>query len=71
MEVRATAKRIGGSLGVIIPKIAIEKEMIFAEDTVKLRIEKVDNLGFLWGKNKDVKKSTDKIMKEIDEGEDD
>ena len=69
MEVQVKAKKIGGSIGVIIPNSVIEKERIFPEDTLKLNIEKTDNLNFLWGKNKGIKKSTDKIMEEIDEGE--
>ncbi|MBU4070478.1 MAG: hypothetical protein KJ646_05850 [Nanoarchaeota archaeon] len=71
MEVQTTAKKIGGSIGIIIPKIVIKTERISAEDTIKLKIEKVDSLEFLWGMNKDIKKLTNKIMKEIDEGEDD
>ena len=27
------------------------------------------NLDFMWGKGKDIKKSTEEIMKDIDEGE--
>ncbi len=33
-------------------------------------IQKIDNLNFLWGKLKDIKKPTDKIIEELDEGED-
>lgn len=71
MEVQTTAKKIGGSIGIIIPKIVIKTERIFAEDTIKLKIEKVDSLEFLWAMNKDIQKPTNRIMKEIDEGEDD
>lgn len=71
MEVRVIAKQIGGSIGVIIPKVVVEKERIFANDSLKLKIEKADNLNFLWAKNKNIKKPAHKIMKEIDEGEDD
>lgn len=69
MEVEVKAKRMGGSIGIIIPKEIVEKERIDIEDTIKIKIEKKYDLNFLWGKGKDIKKSTDKIMEEIDEGE--
>ena len=70
MESKLKAKQIGGSIGVIIPKDIVKKEGIMPNDTLKVRIEKTSDLNFLWGKFKDVKKSTDKIMREIDEFED-
>ena len=48
----------------------VEKERIHVNDTLKIEIEKTDNFNWLWGRGKDIKKSTDQIMKEIDEGED-
>jgi len=69
MEVKVKAKKIGGSIGVIIPKKIVEQERISANDTLKIDIEKSDDISFLWGRGKDIKKSTDEIMKEIDENE--
>lgn len=69
METITKAKKIGGSIGVIIPKEIIDKEQIKAEDTVKIKIERKDNLNSLWGILKDVKIPTQKIMDIIDEGE--
>lgn len=69
MEAIVKAKKIGGSIGVLIPKRVVDKERISADDTLKIKVEKTDNLNFLWGKFKDIKKSTDQIMKEIDAGE--
>ncbi|MEK6926497.1 MAG: hypothetical protein AABW50_04430 [Nanoarchaeota archaeon] len=69
MEVLVKAKKIGGSLGVIIPREVVEKERIFPEDSLNVTIEKKNDLDFLWAVNKDIKKSTKEIMKEIDEGE--
>ena len=69
METLVKVKQIGGSYGVIIPKKVVKRERIFLNDTLKIKIDKTDNLNFLWGKFKDVKKSTEQIMKEIDEGE--
>lgn len=71
METLVKAKKFGGSIGIIIPKEIIGKEKISPEDTLKIRIEKTSDLNFLWGKWKNLKKSTDKIMEEIDEGGDD
>ena len=53
----------------IIPREIVEIERISANDILKVKIEKTGDLSFLWGKLKDVKKSTDKIMEEIDEWE--
>lgn len=69
METLIKAKKIGGSIGIIIPKDIIRKEKISSEDTLKVKIEKTSDLSFLFGKWQDIKKSTDKIMEEIDEGE--
>ena len=71
MEAIIKAKKIGGSIGIIIPRRIVGKEKISPEDTLKVKIEKTADLSFLWGRWKDIKKSTDEIMKEIDEGEDD
>ncbi|MBS3091877.1 hypothetical protein J4466_00505 [Candidatus Pacearchaeota archaeon] len=69
METKLKAKQIGGSIGLIIPREIVEIERISANDILKVKIEKTGDLSFLWGKLKDVKKSTDKIMEEIDEWE--
>ena len=71
METIIKAKKMGGSIGIIIPREIVIREKISPEDTLKIEIEKTSDLSFLWGRWKDVKKSTDKIMEEIDEGEDD
>ena len=71
MKTITKAKQIGGSIAVIIPKDVVEGERIFVGDTLKINVEKVDNLDFFWGRFKDIKKSTDKIMNEIDEAESD
>ena len=71
MEVKLKARQIGGSIGLIIPKEIVEFERISANDTLKIKIEKTGDLSFLWGKLKDIKRPTEKIMEEIDEGETD
>lgn len=71
MEVEVKAKKIGGSIGIFIPREVVEKERIIEDDKLKIKVEKITDLSFMWGKGKDIKKSTSQIMKEIDEGEDD
>lgn len=71
MEVQVKARKFGGSIGIIIPSNIVEEKMIRENDTLKMKIEKVADLSFMWAKGKNIKKSTKKIMKEIDEGEDD
>jgi len=71
MKTIAKAKQIGGSIAVIIPKEIVEKENIMPEDTLKISVEKTSDFNWLWGRFKDIKKPTEQIMKEIDEGEDD
>lgn len=69
METIVKAKRIGGSIGIIIPRRIVEQERIAPEDTVKILVEKTVDLSSLWGRWKHVKTPTQKIMKEIDSGE--
>ncbi len=69
METIVKAKQIGGSIGIIIPKKLVKHQRIFVDDTLNIKIEKTDSLNSLWGKFKDIKKSTDQIMDEIDEAE--
>lgn len=71
METEVKARRFGGSVGIILPRAVVERERIVEDDMLKVRVRKVADLSFLWGMCKDVKISTDKIMEEIDEGEDD
>ena len=70
MQAIVKTKKIGGSLGVIIPKEIVEKEHIRAEDTIEIKVERKDNLNSLWNILKDVKMPAQKIMDIIDEGED-
>ncbi len=57
----------GGSLGIVIPKEAAIEEELTAGDTVELFLVKKTNvLKEIFGKLK-LKRSTDEILKEIDE----
>ena len=69
MKTIIKAKQIGGSIGVIIPRAIVKHERISVNDTLKIEIERTNDLSWLWGKGKNIKKSTQQIMKEIDEGE--
>ena len=70
MEAQIKAKKLGGSIGIIIPREIVEKERIREDDILNVKVEKTDDITFLRGVWKDVKKPTQKIMEEIDEGED-
>lgn len=70
MEAEVRAKKFGGSLGIILPRGLVKRERIDVNDKLKVRVEKITDLSFMWGKGKDVRKSADQIMREIDEGED-
>ncbi len=70
METEVRVKKFGGSFGIILPREIIDGERIDVNDRLKIKVEKVIDLSFMWGKGGDVKKSTQKIMEEIDEGED-
>ena len=45
----------------------VKKKRAFRNDVLKSKSQKEGNLNFLLAKNQDIKKTTDKIMKEIDE----
>ena len=70
METITKARKIGGSIGVIIPDEIIQRENIRPNDIIKIEIERKDDLSFLWGTLKGIKTPTQKIMDIIDEGED-
>ena len=70
MQTIVKAKKIGGSISVIIPKDIVNREKILKDDALSIKVEKVGNLDFLWGRYKDIKRSTDQIMKDIGENED-
>lgn len=71
MEAVTKARKVGGSVAVIVPKEIVERENIRPNDNVRIRVERVDELGDWWGQLKWVKKPTGDIMKIIDESEDD
>lgn len=70
MEAIVKAKKIGGSIGVIIPKKIVSKEKIKPDDTLEIRVNRKDNLNSLWGTLKDIKIPAQEIMDITDEGED-
>ena len=70
METEVKTIKIGGSIGIIIPKEIIQKERIKPKQKIKINIEKVSDVSFLWGKYKYVTIPTQEILDEIDEGED-
>ena len=69
-QVVVRARKVGGSVAVIVPKEVVKKERISPNDKVRLSIQRVDELTDWWGNLKWAKKPTARIIKEIDEGED-
>ena len=66
IAVESTLREWGRSIGVVVPKEAIEKEHLKAGDTVKfLLVRKTNALRETFGTFK-FKKSTDQMLKEID-----
>lgn len=70
MEIVVKARKIGGSMGVLLPKQIVLEEKIGVDDILTITVEKKGDLGFLWGICKDSKTPTQEIMNEIDTGED-
>jgi len=67
LEVESELREWGRSIGVIIPKDLVVHEKLKAGDTVKLLVLKKTNaLKRTFGKLK-LKRTTDEILKEIDE----
>lgn len=69
METELVVKKFGGSIGVLFPREILERQRIKVNDKIKVNVEKVADLGFMFGKGKSIKGSTQKMMDEIDEGE--
>lgn len=68
--VRATVRRIGNSLGVIIPKAEADRKGLKEGDEVDLSVTKALTLKEIRGMFKDSEMSVDEINDLIDEGED-
>ena len=67
LEAESTLREWGRSVGVIIPKVTLEKGKLKAGDTVKILILKKTNvLKETFGKHKLVR-TTEEILREIDE----
>ncbi|MEM2131029.1 MAG: hypothetical protein QXR96_00765 [Candidatus Woesearchaeota archaeon] len=67
IEIECTARKIGNSIGFIIPKYVVEKEKIKENEKIKIIISKnKDVFDKTFGKLK-FNKQTDLIMREIDE----
>ncbi len=62
------ARRMGGSLGIIIPKEVVEAENIKENDPVKFNMQKITDSSDIFGKFKtgqSAQKSKDDIRKEL------
>lgn len=68
MEVEVEAKRMGGSIGIIIPKDIVEQENILPKEKIRIEIKKKHTVGDLFGLLKDWKTPTSDILKEARKG---
>ena len=67
---RATVRRIGNSLGVIIPKEEADRKGLHEGDEVDLDVRKATTLADVWGSLKGKLGSVDETNDLVDEGED-
>lgn len=66
----AKVRRIGNSLGVIIPKEEVERRGLREGDEVRLEIRKARTIDDVWGALRGRLGSVDELNDLIDEGED-
>ncbi len=67
MHVRSVVRRIGNSLGIVIPKDQVARHRIKAGDVVELEVERRDNLRELFGSLR-FSKSTQRLKEEARAG---
>ena len=68
VEIEVITKRIGGSIGIILPKSIIEKDHIKEEEKIKIEIKKRPLVGEFFGMIGGKKIDTENVMKEVKEG---
>ncbi len=68
--VRVKVRRIGNSLGVILPKDEVEAQGLEEGDEVEVSVRPALTLDDLWGRVKDPELSVDELNDLADEGED-
>ena len=69
MQFQTKTKKIGGSIGVILPHELIKEVALELDEDVIVELKRPGNLNFLWGIGKKDKTPTQKIMEDIDRGE--
>lgn len=68
VEIEVETRKIGGSIGIIIPSDVVEKEHIKPHEKIKIDIRRAPTIGDLFGLAKDWKKPTEEIMREVRKG---
>ena len=66
---RATVRRIGNSLGVVIPKEEAERQGLHEGDEVDLDVRKARTLADVWGSLRGKIGRVDELNDLVDEGE--
>ncbi len=67
MEIEVETKRIGGSLGIIIPHNVVEMENIKPKEKIVIELKRAHTVGDIFGKIKWTK-TTEEMMKEVRKG---
>ena len=65
MDIEATVRKWGDSLGVIIPKEAVMEENLAEGDTILLTMEKEADLGHFFGACRHKEQNTQKFKDEL------
>ncbi len=68
MEILVETKKIGGSLGIILPKSVVEKENLKVKEKVRVEVRKGHNVGELLGLFKGWSRSTEEIIRDSKKG---
>ena len=67
-EIECRTRRLGGSIGIIIPKDIVKKEGIRANQSIKVEIKKRPKAKEIWGLFPEWKTPTQKLKDEARKG---
>ena len=67
-EIEARTRKIGGSVGIILPKNVVEKEDIKPNQTIKIEIVPRPKAREIWGLFPEIKTPTQKLKDEARKG---
>jgi antitoxin component of MazEF toxin-antitoxin module len=68
VEIEAEARKIGGSIGIIIPNDVVKKEGIKVHEKLRLELKRPHKIGDFFGAAKGWKRPTEEIIEELKKG---